>query len=349
MATITYQGEIHTDATENGKNAYELSRAFILLSKDATAYQILQHNSIPKINAVHPENPSFRCQKRSTSHETDAKGDKWIVTCDYFGSYGGGGGEDGGIDTDIVYAWKLPAYDISFTTAEYERPMEWAYEAEKTVKDGILSLTPVAGPIQVRNTAKDLYTNPISTIPVLTTIVTFSQNVKSFNMDNIILFKNTINNNSFTFFGMSISPYQAKIRDISASYVEILNESGLSIDQNASYYKVDYSIEIANSSYINVYDNEEWVQSHQFAVVIQNYGFSALDDDGNKYRIKIKDGVYGKFEGDTQASEVTEAVPLDENGKVIQQGGYPENSFYFINEPMDWTPLDLPSKEPKNL
>lgn len=326
---LKVMGELWSGCDEESDGSILTKRIFkVYFSAGEGPLKIRAMTDLPKIGAVHPDDKSLSCRKRTISEPQG--GDQlrtghYLVTCEYSNR----AGTSGAVQPPAANTkpWDMPPYNISYLVVDNVVPLRKAYGASDTQDNPTVPVVNTAGdPIQI----------PFNET---TRALKFSYNLKTFDDAWVELYRNTINKAEMTVCGKKIPAKKGLLRKVDAKKVVVYDDDG---DPDVAYTQVDIEIEITRKDW-NIHP--------------ANLGLNFRDGDDKKRIYTDNRGNFGTLEemAALMPADATDVpTPVDEPMKLNNQGAicpinfvadethYLEFSPYF---PSDWKSLSLPDKD----
>jgi hypothetical protein len=331
MSILSISEVVESGQGEETTSGLAATRVFhvVTSSPSDTVTSILGDNrtaggvTIPSVRNLYPNQSMLRCSRVSASRIDDTL---WKVVCSYEMGQGGGGSPT----RRSGKPWDLPPYNISMACREDEKAAMVAYDKDNESISTYADLDLTGVP--VLNSAGDYFDPPIMQYESVFELA-FSYNVKASAYKNewIRKYMGSVNFEQATVIGHVIPAKCGIIRELSASYVDALAESGTS--DGDDYYRMDVKIDVYNAP-------------DGAMVRVLDRGYYSLES-GKKWQIKTNSsGDIVTSTATAKDSPVTEPQILD-NGAVAPIGSpfTADNYLKFLTRPqLKWLELELPKK-----
>jgi hypothetical protein len=293
----------------SGRRTYIVTVTSDIAKSDGVEFVVLDAPGIPEVGDLYATNV-YVTSKRAEPLQSGDDGD-WLVwsvevTLGPPEEIDTGGGDP--LDPS------LPAPTFSYSTIQYERAIDKAYRDEDDEDDPTEPIENVVG---------DPFDPPLTTA-YSTLSISITRSLRSFDLNKILQFQDTTNENSISIAGISVEPEQARMLQIGAQ--QAIDDAG------EGYWQVSYQVEVSRNGFLKK---------------VLNAGFNqiAIGFPGGKKPI-----VYGDFfddpkdAGDDEKEPVDSPQKLTSSGDLITSGN--EDEIYYIPFKVyfakDWTTLDLP-------
>ena len=267
---------------------------------------------LPRANDSFPGDEAAKCSNVTIRRISELV---WEATCPY--EFIGDSVNVTG--TAGASPWDLPPYNISVSSYSVNKVVEKGYKA-----DGSDTQNTPTDPILLPTGDKF---DPPPTKPIYISLLKFSYNIQTFNLDWVSSYRDTVNAQAVTILDLEIGAKRALLQGIGGQRIVVKSAS-----DNYHYWQVDIEMAISNDG---------------FALELLLAGFHSLNA-GKKYEIGLnKDSgavveMTAANKNDKNIVQATEPQLLTLVGGLVAVGGTPVYQTWEIHYAKNWDSLNLP-------